>query len=273
MKKLLPNEITLKRAIQKLAAYNTKMSDSINAAKIIQDALLPFETRIANSFADHFIFYQPKDIVSGDFYWLSKIDNALFVAVIDCTGHGVPGAFMSLLAYSLLNETVEVNKLTDPGNILDRLNDRVNYALGNTLHKSKGGMDMVLCKVEPSDNNQFKITFAGAKRPLYYSENGELKKQTGNRLSIGVIQRTEKSFTNHELTVNKGSIIYLSTDGFVDEPSLNRKKFGTPQFEKLLEQIQQEKMDQQAKMLAEALQNHRKTMAQRDDITVVGIKL
>ncbi|WP_158281459.1 SpoIIE family protein phosphatase [Sediminitomix flava] len=257
--------------------YNNRLTDSISAAQIIQEALLPFENRMKDSFQNNFVIYKPKDIVSGDFYWLVKRQNFHFLAVIDCTGHGVPGAFMSLLAYSLLNEIVEAEYESDPSKILNLLHAKLIKAISYTRHGKKhdAGMDIALCRMEYLENDDCKITYAGAKRPLYYVKDNQLQKISGTRLSIGGNKRNRNNmeFSNSELSLSAGDSIYLTTDGYIDNPNKNRKKFGTPMLEKLIEAVHGLSMTEQKEAFELALEKHQGNEAQRDDITLVGVRI
>ncbi|MEH0154282.1 SpoIIE family protein phosphatase [Limibacter armeniacum] len=256
-----------------LVQRNKIITDSIEAASVIQQGLLPFSNRLGDNFRDFFTIYQPKDIVSGDFYWLSHKHKVL--AVVDCTGHGVSGAFMSTLAYSMLGEVVDVLGKLDPAEILRNMDSRINMALnaaGDSNHE--GAMDIVVCVFGEEENGVINVDFAGAKRPLYYWHGGELHKLKGDNSSVGGFKRNkEKLFTTQRISLDKGDTLYLTTDGYVDTPSPNRKRFGTARFENTLKDITVLSMEEQKEILQSELKNHQQDTPHRDDVTVVGVRV
>lgn len=252
---------------------NQNILASINYAQKIQQAVLPTNEKIRNVLNDYFIVFKPRDIVSGDFYWYSHLENRVFIAAVDCTGHGVPGAFLSMIGNITLNEIVKEAHIADPGQILCRLHRSVRSALQQEKedYKSGDGMEVGMCMI---DLEQGKLTFAGAKRPLYYVKNSEFFEIKGDRRPIGGRQKEKtRTFTNHEIDIQSETILYLTTDGFVDQHDAENKKYGSLRFKKLLRTNARLPMDQQKKAVMEALDNHRGNENQRDDITVIGIKL
>ncbi|MCU0390289.1 MAG: SpoIIE family protein phosphatase [Thermoflexibacter sp.] len=280
-------------AYEVIRRKNTDITDSIRYAQTIQEAILPDDKQLDELFSEHFIIYEPKDIVSGDFFWLdyvpASIANAeidanakptnfsdeIFLAVVDCTGHGVPGGFMSMVANHLLGELVNIKRIYDPASVLEQLDLRVREALKQYDKLNDDGMDICLCRVERMDGDFMKVTFAGARRPLfYYSQlTNSLEILYGDRHSIGGMHRKEKDFNNHEIILKKGDIIYLSTDGLVDQNNENREKFSTKRFQEIIQRNAMLSTSVQKAMLEEALKDHKKNEEQRDDITVVGIRM
>ncbi|MGB0524458.1 MAG: 7TM diverse intracellular signaling domain-containing protein [Flammeovirgaceae bacterium] len=199
-----------------LTTKNQEITDSIRYAERIQQAILPTEEMIHNYFADHFLIYQPRDIVSGDFYWISEINNGLILVVADCTGHGVPGGFMSMIGYSLLNTIVNENKITDPAKILSLLHHGVYQSLRQKNGENNDGMDISICKIDQDSNENRLLTFASARQKLWYHYQNELHEIRGNKQSIGgSTAKKRNSFQNHQLPIQHGMSFFLTTDGYV----------------------------------------------------------
>ena len=233
-----------------LSEKNTVITQSIQTAKSIQEAMLPFAARLEELLSDYFCLYLPKDIVSGDFYWVGKIENQVFVAAVDCTGHGVPGAFMSMITNTLLDQIIKVQQYNSPSLILEELNTTFNYALKQQENDQNLGMDIGLCKLETEfpgketdkedeASPKTKMTFTGARRPLYYIEpsNTNVVEIRGSRRAIGGRVRKEIPFPEHIILLPKGSMIYLSTDGYSDQNDFQRKKMGSMHLKKILTEI------------------------------------
>lgn len=259
-----------------LVRKNKEVADSIQAAQVIQKAILPFQERMEKHLHDFFVLYRPKDIVSGDFYWLHQNSNGkVFLAVVDCTGHGVPGAFMSMISYMILDKLVIVDQLDDPAEILNRCHKSVLNVLEGSQNPGEYGMDVALLIIDPINNNQTKVTFSGAKRPLLYVPAGakSLQEVRGNRRSIGGFHRYSFHFSNHELTLEKGTLIYLGTDGFSDQNNADRKKYGKQQLKEFLRNIAPKPLIQQKEMLERELDNHMFGTVQRDDILLIGFRV
>ncbi len=265
-----------------LDLQNKNITASIRYAMTIQQAMLPDENTLGRLF-ESFIIYLPKDIVSGDFYWFSgfsekKSDgNKQFIAVVDCTGHGVPGAFMSMIGNRLLNEIVNERQVSDPKEILELLNKEIRIALRQEQTDNNDGMDLLLCRFEKKKNSFLGITFSGAKRTLYVVKkgNGELISLKGERKSIGGIGEKKESleFTNQELTLNQGDHIYLLTDGIIDQNGPDRKRFGTNKLEEIITSMENKSMDQQKELIMKTLSDFMEKEEQRDDITIIGLKV
>ncbi len=255
---------------------NQLITSSIQYAQNIQSAILPFKGNILQQVDDFFVVFMPKDIVSGDFYWFSHTQNKTFFAAVDCTGHGVPGAFMSIIGNTLLNEIVNVQQIFDTGKILENLHMGIRTKLRQAESTNQDGMDIALCMIEidEKDKNTFHLSFSGAKRPLYYWQKNELKEIKGDRKSIGGWQQeVHRTFETKQATLRKGDIIYLCSDGIVDNPNSRRKKFGVSRFKSIIETNNHKKMAEQEKIFLKAIEEHQQDTEQRDDITVMGIKL
>lgn len=270
-----------------IEAKNKDITDSIVYAKRIQTAMLPFEERIKASIQDYFIFFKPKDIVSGDFYWFQdmgihsfsiesdieqKNSNKIVVAAADCTGHGVPGAFMSMIGNELLNQIVNIRNITKPSEILAKLHKGIRNALSQATSDSRDGMDIVICTI---DKEKKILEFAGAKNPLFYVQNGVLYEIKGDKMPIGGEQiEEERIFTNHQLDLSLPTTIYLCSDGYQDQfGGEHNKKFFVRNFKLLLENIHKEPVDRQKEILEKMLEDWQGAEKQTDDILIFGIKL
>jgi len=272
--KMTQEEIASQR--DAIEAKNLLVGKSIKAARHIQEAMLPFENEIARLLPEYFILYKPRDIVSGDFYWIDKVANKTFVIALDCTGHGVPGAFMSMIANTLLDNVIKINKILQPAQILESLHEQVKVGLKQETTQDRSGMDVALLVFEqPQGNDRFVIQFAGAKRPVYYVEanNNKLDVLPGTRRSVGGIQPARVIFENQNLELPKGSTLYLGSDGFEDQNDEKRKKFGVSKLQDLLLQLVDLPLDAQKEQLENALDAHMRNTHQRDDILLMGVRL
>ncbi len=262
------------RKANKLLAYQKRqITDSIEYACRIQTAILPPADYITSVIPDHFILYKPRDIVSGDFYWITHKEGKIVVAVVDCTGHGVPGAFMSMLGFAFLNEIV--NKETDlkAHKILNQLRDYVKESLHQTgkEDEAKDGMDIALCIIDPEHQ---KLQYSGAYNPLYLIRNEEFISLKADRMPIGIHIIEKESFTNHEIDIQKGDIIYIFTDGYIDQfGGPKALKFKTGPFKEKLISIKEYPMSRQKEILETEFNNWKGTRDQIDDVLVMGIKI
>jgi serine phosphatase RsbU (regulator of sigma subunit) len=258
---------------------NRHITDSIRYAETIQNALLPEQQVFADVFSDYFVLYRPKDIVSGDFYWTAKSGKKVIIAVTDCTGHGVPGAFMSMIGITLLNEAVNVKDLTSPPLILQHLHNGVRKALRQTAETGRAnddGMDICLCTFEQYGEDSMKVSFAGAKRPLYHIAKPYLMVEEirGDSKSIGGVQKESvRTYSLKEFVAFKGDCIYLTTDGYADQNNEEKQKFGTNRLKEMLLENAHKNANTQKLLLTEALNNHAGIAEQRDDITIIGVKI
>ena len=270
-KKIKNQKLQIEKQRDVLDLQNQKINSSIQYAQNIQRAILPVKNQLANLF-ESFIIYKPKDVVSGDFYWFTEIDNMAFLAAVDCTGHGVPGAFMSMIGNSLLNEIVLEKKEREPAKILSLLNEKVVDALRQKETDNSDGMDMCFISIELKTN---KITFSGAKRPLFFynTKTKELNEIKGNRISIGGVRKTTEVFNNHIIQAETGDIFYLSSDGLTDQNNLERKRFGSSKLKEIIINNISLPMQQQKEIIEDELNNFQKDEEQRDDITLIGIKI
>ncbi len=253
---------------------NRNITDSIRYALTIQQAVLPTPEEMNSFFDEYFVIFKPKDIVSGDFYWTVNYKGKTFVAIVDCTGHGVPGGFMSMIGNALLNEIVTIERIFSPAAILERLHRDVRAALQQDKAKNDDGMDIsIFCLDKTEEGN--KITFAGAKQALYYVENNKINKIKGSRKSIGGrrSKNSDETFAEKTLLLQNGSMLYMMSDGFADQANLQGQKIGSDTIEKQLKKSANLSAYKQKVELETLLEKHQLTAPQRDDITVLGVRL
>ncbi len=255
---------------------NKSITDSLRYAETMQQSMLPSERLLTKSFADYFVIFQPKDYVSGDFYWCIGMEDKTFIAVVDCTGHGVPGAFMSLIGNSLLNEIVKHKQILSPALVLENLHVGVQNALQQENKINDDGMDVCLCSIERISPMDTLIIFAGAKRPLLYKQQTAAnfaRIKGDNRAIGGWFKGKSGQFTDHELILRKGDSIYLMSDGYADQDNPEREKFGIEKLTLLLENNQHLTMPQQKMVLQQEMIDFKRNKSQRDDISIVGIRI
>ena len=257
----------------KLEELYNDVTDSIRYAKRLQDSILPPERYIETLFPSSFVLFKPKDIVSGDFYWMNKIGSKHIFAAVDCTGHGVPGAFMSLVGANGLNSAVKEHRLQNPGKILDDLN---NYA-SESLYKQgddnavRDGMDIAICSI---DNKKMLLEYSGAYNPLYIVRDNEILITKGDKFAIGSFNPYTKSYTTHKIPILKGDIVYVFSDGYADQfGGSNGKKFMYRQFRETLLSIKGLSMSEQKRVLDQKIENWKGSYEQVDDILVIGVKI
>jgi len=256
-----------------LTQQNTIITDSIEYAKRIQTALMPQEKFMQQLIPNHFVFMKPKNIVSGDFYWLSEKDNKIIIAVSDCTGHGVPGAFMSMLGVAFLNEIVNKNELIDAGKILNQLRKNIILSLHQEygVMGSKDGMDISLCII---DRETFHLQYAGAYNPVLIIRNGELFELKPDKMPIGIhAVKVDKEFSNKDFDLQSNDTLYLFTDGYIDQfGGSDGLKFRQKPFRELLLNIADKSMNKQKEMLANNMEKWQGDRPQLDDMMIMGIK-
>jgi serine phosphatase RsbU (regulator of sigma subunit) len=252
---------------------NKEITDSIHYASRIQSAILPPADNLESNVSDHFILYMPRDIVSGDFYWINSDKNKLITVAADCTGHGVPGAFMSMLGVAFLNEIVKKNDQTRADEILNQLRVSIIKSLRQTGKEgeNKDGMDIALCVY---DLEKMKLQFAGANNPLYHIRNEELLVYKADKMPIGIHSRVNENFTLQEIDLIKGDIFYTFSDGYIDQfGGPEEKKFLSKQFREFLLTIHKENLKTQQQLLKEKIIDWMSNTTQIDDILVMGIKI
>ncbi len=249
-----------------------EITDSIKYARRIQRAVLP-STEVANKLLpEHFILFRPRDIVSGDFYWIGQNENKIVVVAADCTGHGVPGAFMSMLGVSFLNEIVNKEAVTQANLILNELRSSVKTTLSQTgaEGEAKDGMDIALLIIDMDKNT---IQYAGAYNPLYFFHNGELNEIKADKMPIGIYIKERESFTNNEIKIAKGDTFYIFSDGYIDQfGGADRRKFMSKTFKELLTEIQPKPLEEQREILDQRIDAWRGDIPQVDDMIVIGLR-
>jgi phosphoserine phosphatase RsbU/P len=264
----------LNEAYVEIEEQKKHIMDSIYYARRIQTAILPSFQLLDSRIKNYFIFYLPKDIVSGDFYWFTEVDGLIMIAAVDCTGHGVPGAFMSIVGYNQLHNAVNVKKARKASDILNELNQGVINTLNENSGESsiKDGMDMTLCVF---DFKKKKVDFAGANNPMILVRNNTPVKYKGDRFPIGAfVEQKAQNFTNNVIDLKEGDMIYLFSDGYADQfGGPENKKFFTRRFEELLLNIHSRPLAEQKEMLKTTLYDWMGSNSQVDDILVIGIKI
>jgi serine phosphatase RsbU (regulator of sigma subunit) len=265
---------------EELEEKNKDITDSINYAKRIQEALLPSHEERQRLFPQSFILYQPRDIVSGDFYWFAEKNGKKLIAAADCTGHGVPGAFMSMIGNSFLNEIVSERALTRPGLILDKLRSLVIRALKQSESESSAqdGMDIsLLCFSEVAgegENKKIKAEWAGANNPLWLVRNGAYIEYKPDKRPIGFSRGKDQQFSNHSIELQKDDMLYIFTDGFADQFGGEKgKKFKYKQLQQILLAMHNRPMEEQQEMLLYAFRQWKGRLEQVDDVLVIGVRV
>ena len=256
---------------------NKKILSSINYAERIQKSVLLGDEEIKAIIPNSFVYYEPLDLVSGDFYWFGEVNGKAIVAAVDCTGHGVPGAFMSLIGNTLMNQIINEKKISSPAEILNHLHQGIVKSLKqeDEVEASQDGMDMSLCAI---DKNSGEVTFAGAVNPMFVVENGEFKEVSGNIRGVGGVlskkRKREVNFTEQSFKFEKGSCFYLFSDGYMDQfgDKIN-EKFNLPRFREMLVEIHKEPMEKQKATLEQTFVDWKGQAAQIDDVLVIGVKL
>lgn len=267
---ILAQRDAIEKQNKDLSLKNEQIRASIKAAQLIQNTILPYEGRIRNILKDVFVYYQPKDVVSGDLYWIDKEADKSIVAAIDCTGHGVSGALMTMLAYSILDRIVHVYKITEPAAILEKMHEEVKHALAQDETGNRDGMDVAIVALQGES-----ITFAGAKRPLFYydAQNEQVIEIKGQRRAIGGFQDENIHFENYELTLAPNSMFYLCSDGYTDQNDVNRKKFSEEKLKQLLLKIAPMETQKQKQIVTELMQKYMENTEQRDDMLLIGVRV
>lgn len=253
-----------------LQEKNEQIYASITYASTIQHAILPWESTLKNAFNDILIFYKPKDIVSGDSYWFQEVEGIKFLAAIDCTGHGTPGAMLTVIASTALDDAVLGKRLSDPAEILTYINEKVTDILNQRLseNQTRDGMEVAMIAIHLD-----KIQFSGAGRPLYL-KNGTLEIiKTDKRGIAGSTKNDEYQFNSIEIKKSENIILYLTTDGFADQMNEDGKKYSTRRFLALLESIADNPLSEQYEILNTELAAHQGNKHQIDDITIIGVRI
>jgi ligand-binding sensor domain-containing protein/serine phosphatase RsbU (regulator of sigma subunit) len=265
-------ELAVKNA--ELAEKNKDITDSIRYAKRIQEAILPTDKQVRSILPSSFILSKPKDIVSGDFYWVDKKGNDVVFAAVDCTGHGVPGAFMSIVGHNILDHAFNQSPFNNPAELLDKLNKGVSEALDQSSdeHRLRDGMDIALCSL---NFQMMELQYAGAYNPLFILRNKEFIEVKPDAIAIGSYTAQDQSrYTNHKIQLQKGDMIYIFSDGYADQfGGPEGKKFKINQFKHMLLSISHLPMDQQKELLDKSIESWRGGLQQVDDMLVIGVRI
>ena len=255
-----------------LEEKNRNITDSIFYAGRLQKAILPPENLLNKYFEEAFIFFQPKDIVSGDFYWFSGKNEHFVLAAVDCTGHGVPGALMSMMGNNFLSSIVETEGKTNPAEILQEMNKRTKASLQNKEASvtANDGMDLALCSIDFKNNTLY---YSGAYRPLVFIRNGQLSEIKADKHSIGGISEFDTTFTLHQLNIQKGDTFYIYSDGYADQFGGHKnRKYMAGKLKEFLVEISAKPMNEQQQLLAVNHYNWRGANEQVDDLLVIGFR-
>lgn len=275
--KILELEATKKELeVQKLVLenYHRRINRSINYAKSIQNTILPSQRQQTSLFPHSFVIYLPKDIVSGDFYWFSAHEEGKIVAAIDCTGHGVPGAFMSLVGHNILNEAIQVNSLRSPGEIIAYLNQGIRKKLNQKEGLNNDGMDLGLVYVKPIDSDTFEVQYSGAKNQMLVAEKHKVSILKSDRKILGG-RNSQDNMTFSTITKNlkKGDRLYLYTDGIIDQPNPKRKAFSNKLLKDVIWKSMGLSIQEQQEVITQAFHRHKAGADLRDDVTCIGVEL
>jgi PAS domain S-box-containing protein len=256
---------------QKLLEQNKDITDSIVYARRIQQSILQKEDSMKKIFPESFLLYKPKDIISGDYYWLYEDENYKYAAAVDCTGHGVPGAMMSMVANSIFKEVFMNRRISEPVDVLNALDKELEKAIQkNSCEPFNDGMDVGLARIEKKSGE---LKFAGAFRSAVLVQNGELAELKGSRYPLGFYSGIEKKFEVRTVQLNEGDQLYLYSDGFTDQfGGENNKKLNKVNFRELIRTVSEMPMDEQEAFLEYSFNNWKQDQEQTDDVLVIGLK-
>ena len=255
-------------AHKEIEEAHKEIKDSMEYAKRIQSAILPPSKLVKEYLQESFILYKPKDIVAGDFYWMEHKKGKVLFAAADCTGHGVPGAMVSVICNGALNRSVREFGLSEPGPILNKAREIVIQEFEKSEEEVKDGMDIALCSLEG-----MKLQYAGAHNPLWIIRNGQILETKANKQPIGKFDKL-LPYTTHSFDLEKGDAIYIFSDGYVDQFGGEKgKKFKAKAFRSLLLSIQDKPMEEQKVFLDKAFEDWRGSLEQIDDVCVIGVRV
>lgn len=273
LKDLLTQHEIVTEQKNEIAEKSESINSSIRYASRIQDAVLPSHSYMQKILPDFFVLNKPKDIVSGDFYWVGQKGNKLIVVAADSTGHGVPGAFMSMLGIMLLNEIVNKNECKSAGDILTELREKIKSSLKQTgeRYEQKDGFDMALSLI---DLEEKKIQFAGAYNPLYLIRKEKLTEIKADKMPVGIYVKETENFTTQETDLQSGDHLYMFSDGFIDQFGGERnQKFRSKPFKDLILSIKNKPLETQKAILSETFENWKGNNEQVDDVLIFGLKI
>jgi len=273
---ILSQNNLLEETNKKLHSQNHIITSSISAASIIQGAVLPTTEKLRQFFSDYFILFRPRDIVSGDFYWIEEMKGQLFIIAADCTGHGVPGAFMSMIGKTLLDKIILVKQIYEPAKILTALHKEVTLALHQDTTGNNDGMDVAIVRLQKGENeNEVELSYCGAKSPVGFKnlKTGEFTSLKESRKSIGGKTSNHLVFEERTAQLADDTMLFLYSDGFIDQNDQERRRFGSDAFRELLNEIADLPCRQQETKMIDILEKQLKETTQRDDILVLGLKI
>ncbi|AFM03794.1 SpoIIE-like protein with response regulator receiver domain [Bernardetia litoralis DSM 6794] len=252
-----------------LKSQNKQIQSSIRYAERIQSSILPSSNYLSDLLPNHFVFYKPKDVVSGDFYWCREEDNKIIIAVADCTGHGVPGAFMSLIGHQLLNRAVVDKKIYSPEKILESINEAMKSVWNREHENSHEGMEIAICVIDKEENT---FSFAGAKRPICIIQNSELNYVKGDKLGVDGKERT--TYTKHEFEIQENTQIYLYSDGYQDQfGGEDNRRFMSKSLRVLFQKLANEPIKKQQAEIVTTFENWKQNYEQIDDVLILGVAI
>jgi len=264
----------LNQVLEKVKMQNDNLVASIKYAETIQNATLSLDSSVASCLnSQFFIMFRPLQVVSGDFYYVADTEEELILAAVDCHGHGIPGALLSMIGVAILNDIIKAKKITSPGDILFNLDQIVRKTLHQESNDNQDGMDMALISIEKTSNQ---VKFAGAKNPLIYISDNQLQEIKGDRITIGGRSKKKQEFTTHQITIDHSTMFYLFSDGYLDQfGGPDRRKFMSPRFRQLLLKNYKKGLQQQQQVLETTFENWMNTHndTQVDDVLVMGIRL
>lgn len=263
----------LRKTQQIISQKNKDITDSIEYARQIQNSILPEKRLFLKMFPEAFILYRPKDIVSGDFYWFTEYNDNYLVAIGDCTGHGVPGAMLSMIGYHMLNNIIHLRNITRPQLVLEELNRGICevFKQGKSGSSISDGMDISFCSIDNKNNT---LEYAGARRPVYIVGKNGFMQIKGCPFSIGGMQSEKLRYKNNTVKLDQGDKIYMFTDGYTDQfGGKNNKKMKARKFREILKEISAAKMSTQKRILNDYFNEWKNGFEQTDDILVVGIEI
>ena len=267
---------------ERIEQQNRKLKDSIRYASRIQSALLPSKPKMERLLRNHFLYFEPRDIVSGDFYWIDEYKGKIIVAVADCTGHGVPGAFVSVLGISFLNDIIQKASINEqelsPATVLDNLKQKLRESLtrSETESRTYDGMDIAVCMIDTENEI---LEFSGAIHPIYIvrkdvGKNKEIEKIKTDKHSISMFGRKEHSYRSTKISLAKDDMIYMFSDGYADQfGGKSGRKFLAKNFRRMLLKISEEPLEKQKEMLKDVITDWRGENRQVDDILVLGFRV
>ncbi len=271
--KIVSQQKEVEDALEIIRKKNIQITSSINYAKRIQQTMLPERELFDQLLPNYFILYRPRDIVSGDIYWIYEQNGLVFLAVVDCTGHGVPGAIMSMIAFEQLLEIVSVNEISEPAQILDRLHANIRAILKQDQTDNRDGMDVALCVI---DREHKKMAYSGAHNPLLYVQNGAMQICKADRMAVGGEAHAKHFFSQYQIDLTMPTAFYLFSDGYQDQFGGEKgAKFMFRSFRELLFQIYDFPLAEQARILEQTIEQWMLAGNQKqlDDILILGVKI